>query len=184
MKLQMAAMTPKELATALSRMPNEAYRAIGKGLQSGAMVLVRYIKRTMYGGHAADHLDGGTARLRNSITYAVDQEAGEAYIGTNVVYGPIHEFGGTIRPKGHPYLAIPIGNLKGSPREHQGLAFVQSLGGQPLLVDQATGEPQYLLRTSVTIPPRPYLGPAAEEKGEDAAMEVANALYEVVGPPQ
>lgn len=44
-----------------------------------------------------------TGRLRNSITNAIDTEAGAVYIGTNVEYGPDVELG-TVRMHPHPYL--------------------------------------------------------------------------------
>lgn len=181
MRLDIAITGLQPLIARLSEVPTQAMAAIGRGLRSGAMVLVREARRTVYAGHASDHLEGDTGRLRNSITSEVDQL--EAHIGSNVVYARIHEFGGVIVPHGHPYLSIPIGSLKGSPRDHEGLHYVQSLRGQPMLVDD-TGEPQYLLMQRVTIPPRPYLGPAVENRGQEAADEVVGALYQIVGPPQ
>ena len=44
-----------------------------------------------------------TGRLRNSITNAIDTEAGAVYIGTNVEYGPYVELG-TSHGNPHPYL--------------------------------------------------------------------------------
>jgi len=165
----------------LAAYPTAAKAAIGRGLKAGALVLVREVKETIYLGHAQGHLQGDKGLLRNSITWRVDEGASEAQVGTNVIYAPIHEFGGTIRPKGHPYLAIPIGTYKGWPRTHNDLHSIQSEGGNPLLADPS-GKPQYVLRREVTIPPRPYLKPAIDNKGAEAAAQITNALYEVLRP--
>lgn len=169
------------LVQKLTAYPTAAAAAITRGLKLGALVLVREVKETMYLGHAQDHLQGDTKRLRDSIHWKVDGD--EAQVGTNVIYGPVHEFGATIKPKGHPFLAIPLEKaLRGkSPRQVPDLHYVQSLKGQPLLVDSA-GDPKYLLMRQVTIPARPYLGPAIENKGPEAAAQITNALYEVLRP--
>jgi hypothetical protein len=72
--------------------------------------------------------------------------------------------GGTIEPKNAKFLAIPISDAAraGSPRMMGNLAYVQSIKGQPMLVDSTTGTVHYLLRKRVTIPARPYLRPAAD----------------------
>lgn len=106
----------------------------------------------------------GTAKgvLRRSIKVVRDTSELSADIGTDVIYGRIHEFGGTIKPVKAKFLAIPVGNLKGSPRQHN-LALATTLKGQYVLVDGA-GEVQYILRKEVVIPERPYLRPALEDK--------------------
>jgi hypothetical protein len=52
------------------------------------------------------------------------------------------------------------------------LAYVQSIKGQPMLVDSTTGTVHYLLRKRVTIPARPYLRPAADAKYPDLAGNI------------
>ncbi|MEM0953292.1 MAG: phage virion morphogenesis protein [Pseudomonadota bacterium] len=49
-----------------------------------------------------------TGRLRNSIRY--DAGVDQVRIGTNIIYGPIHQFGGTIKAKNGPYLKFMIGD--------------------------------------------------------------------------
>lgn len=98
-------------------------------------------------------------RLRNSLTYAATRDS--VAVGTNVVYAAIHQFGGIIRAKSGPFLAIPItaaARAAGSPRNMQGLAIAQSLKGQFMLVDSKTGTVHFLLRRQVTMPARPFLG--------------------------
>jgi phage gpG-like protein len=99
-------------------------------------------------------------------------------IGTNVEYGPIHEFGGTIRAKNGKYLAIPIGSLKGSP-VGKGLHLRKTRGNTLLLVDSA-GEAQYVLKQSVTIPARPYLRPAHDDNQAKAQEAIARVLKKLV----
>lgn len=45
-----------------------------------------------------------TGRLQRSIGYRTESEA--VNIGTNVIYGPIHQYGGTIVPKRYPFLVF------------------------------------------------------------------------------
>lgn len=47
-----------------------------------------------------------TGNLAGSFTIQVDND--KAVIGTNVIYAPIHEFGGTIRAKNRPFLVFEI----------------------------------------------------------------------------
>lgn len=108
-----------------------------------------------------------TSRLRNSITYVASRTSVEA--GTNVVSAAIHQFGGIIRAKKGPFLAIPItpqARAAGSPRNMQGLAVVQSLKGQFMLVESKTGVVHYLLRRQVRIPARPFMGVSADDSVE------------------
>ena len=47
-----------------------------------------------------------TSRLLKSIWHKVMGNI--AYIGTNLIYAPIHHYGGVIRAKSAPYLCFPI----------------------------------------------------------------------------
>lgn len=107
-----------------------------------------------------------TRRLRNSITYEADRQS--VAVGTNVIYAAIHQFGGTIRAKNGPFLAIPVtpeARAAGSPRNMDGLHVATTLAGQYMLVDHA-GRTQYLLRQQVTIPARPFLGVGDDDRTE------------------
>ena len=168
-----------KLVQKLAAYPTTAKAALGRGLKAGALVLVREVKETIYLGHAQDHLQGDKGLLRNSITYKVGSD--EAEIGTNVIYAPIHEFGGTIRAKNAPYLVFQLPGYQ--TRSGKLTAFGKAAaegavdsGGNAV---NATG---WVSVKEVTIPPRPYLGPAIEHKGAEAAMQVTNALYEVLAP--
>ena len=100
-------------------------------------------------------------------------------IGTNVDYGPIHEFGGVIQAKRSKYLAIPVNGASGSPAKRSDLHVLKTAGGTLVLVD-ASGQIQYVLRSSVTIPAQPYLRPALDEHGDEAQEEIGRALAALI----
>lgn len=50
----------------------------------------------------------GSGHLRDSITHQVSGD--EVAIGTNVVYGAIHQFGGKIEPKADGHMVFKIGD--------------------------------------------------------------------------
>ena len=86
--------------------------------------------------------------LQASIAFRADAGAGGAtvQIGTNKVYGAIHQFGGTIRPK-----------------NPKGLLFFRTPGGQV-----------WGAARQVTIPARPYLGISREDR--ETIMDVLDAF--------
>lgn len=149
-------------------------RSIGRALKTGAQLRFR----TMQGPDGATwptsrraEQDGGqtlslTRRLRNSITFLATRD--KVVVGTNVKYAAIHQFGGVIRAKNGPFLAIPItgaARQAGSPRNMPDLHVAQTLKGQFFLAD-GKGVTQFLLRRQVTIPARPYLGASASDLAE------------------
>ena len=94
-------------------------------------------------------------------------------IGTDVVYAAIHEFGGVILPKHAKFLAIPIGDLVGSPRLHD-LRFAKR--GNLYVLEDAGGNVQYVLKSQVVIPARPYMRPAWDENIDRAVREMGEVL--------
>lgn len=107
-----------------------------------------------------------TRRLRNSITAASSNTT--AAVGTNVVYAAIHQFGGVIRAKKGPFLAIPVtpqARAAGSPTRMPGLHVWQTLKGQFVMGDDK-GNVHFLLRRQVTMPERPFLGASEADKTE------------------
>ena len=151
MRLAIVVTGARQAAEAFRRAGERGRAHIGRGLRRAAGVIRGQAVRIIYAGHP-EHLEGRTGRLRQSIQSATNEVALTAQVGTNVIYAPVHEFGATIRPKGHPFL-----RFRGK-----------------------SGE--WVFMREVTIPPRPYLGPAAEAKGQEAADAIVNALYEVFGP--
>lgn len=76
-----------------------------------------------------------SSQLRSSITSQAGPDSVE--VGTNKIYGGIHQFGGTIRPKNGEYLTFALpGGL--------GVRWVKS----------------------VTMPARPFLGISSEDESE------------------
>ncbi len=103
----------------------------------------------------------------------------QSEIGTNVEYAAIHEFGGTIRAKTAKYLAIPVGNYRGSPLKHPRLKIRITNAGNLVMVDPS-GRVQYVLKTSVEIPAQPYLRPAFDEHKQDAIDDMGRAFKALV----
>ena len=121
------------------------------------------------GGTGADTLSRRTGALVNSIIASV-RVNGETFatiqgsIGSDVPYAGIQEFGGTIVPKNATYLTIPLpAALDGSgvplyakARDWPNTFVARSKAGN-LIIFQKRGSsivPLYVLKTSVTIPPR------------------------------
>lgn len=132
---------------------------------------------------AAEKAPKKTRTLARSIHLEV-LESGATHctiaIGTDVVYAAIHEFGGVILPKQARALAIPVGDLVGSPRMHTGmdaLRLARTRSGQAVLVDQM-GWVQYILKDRVVIPARPYLRPAWDENIDKAIAMMGRVLQQ------
>ncbi len=102
-----------------------------------------------------------------------------AEVGTDVEYAAIHEFGGTIRAKTAKYLAIPVGNYRGSPLKHPRLKIRITNAGNLVMVDPS-GRVQYVLKTSVEIPAQPYLRPAFDEHKGEAIDDMGKAFKKLV----
>lgn len=110
--------------------------------------------------------------VKRSSSYA------EVAIGTDLESAPIHEFGGTITPKTAKFLAIPVTEEAQQyvsplnfPRE---LHFVLGKTGGVLMDENDTAH--FVLKKSVTIPARPYLRPAADEKEAEAVETIRGVL--------
>jgi HK97 gp10 family phage protein len=116
--------------------------------------------------------------IHTEISEATDSQA-TVDIGTDLVYAAIHEFGGTITAKNGKYLAIPVGSYKGSPNDHPDLKLRKTGGGTLLMVD-AAGTAQYVLKSSVTIPAQPYLRPAMDEHRDEAMNVMANVFKQLI----
>lgn len=123
---------------------------------------------------------GGLARA------IVVEKAGDLHfrVGTNLVYGKIHEFGGVVRAKSGS-LAVPVhrdakrySEIGLGPRDMANLVFVKRPGKAPILIRENAGrgkkqrgartEVMYVLLKSVRIPARPFLAPAAARARVDA----------------
>lgn len=159
----------KECQAQLARLDDAmAEEQLKAAVQAGALIIRNA---------AAERAPKKTRNLARSIHIEViesNRVRVEVAIGTDLEYAAIHEFGGLILPKKAKFLAIPIGDLVGSPRLHD-LNVATTRSGQYILVDQS-GRAQYLLRRSVQIPARPYMRPAWDEHIDEAVGEMANVL--------
>ena len=82
-----------KLLKALAKAPQETRRSTEKALKKAGHLVEREAKKNLTAGRP---LNVRSNTLRSSIRVKVDKAKLEARVGTNVVYGPIHEFGGTI----------------------------------------------------------------------------------------
>jgi phage gpG-like protein len=162
------------------------FRSMGEAVQGASLGRVVMVGGWVIRDAARDNLkDQGLIRTR-TLSRSLDAEISEQSatraavdVGTNLEYGAIHEFGGTIKPKQARYLAIPVGGRTGSPLKYSDLKVRKTGRGTLVLVDPS-GAVQYVLKASVEIPARPYLRPALDEKGEEAQSEMGRAFKDVV----
>ncbi|MEO5336873.1 MAG: phage virion morphogenesis protein [Magnetospirillum sp. WYHS-4] len=106
---------------------------LGRGPDGKPWKPSRRVEESKGGGQTL--VDSG--RLMQSVTHLAHADSVD--VGTNVIYGAIHQFGGTIRAKKGKALAFGSGAGK-------------------------------VLRNSVTIPARPFLGLDADDKAEIAVI--------------
>lgn len=192
-------MTGPEFSARLERLAAGAYPAVRATVMRAGLAAERDAKR-----NATTAPRVRTGRLRSSIASSVEAAGESLYlvlraggVGTDkdVKYARLQELGGTVRPIKGKYLAIPVGPAKtaagvsryASPRDVPGLVFVQSLKGQPLLV-QLTGKGGkakvtvwYVLRRSVTVRARPYLKPAIDAAAAALPGQISEALGRLAG---
>lgn len=168
------------------RAARDAKKALEDPLRKSAMQVMRYAKDNVATklnttGATRKHSTGGG--LRRSITSQYNMPQLRAYVGPSVIYGRIHEFGGVIRPKKAKHLAIPIGTMTGSARSNFGqLRLLVSRRSGLFLIDKNTGALQYVLKKSVTIPARPYLGPALARALPDIERRFGGAALTLLEP--
>lgn len=105
-----------------------------------------------------------TGRLKASVGATIDRDRlllTASHPGAN-----LHQFGGVVRPKRAKMLAIPVtkeAKRIGSPRQNKfpRPLFVHAKGDRAVLAEAAsdgTLTVHYVLRRSVTVPARPFLG--------------------------
>lgn len=110
-----------------------------------------------------------SGKLRLSIKHELVNEGVE--VGSNLVYAPIHQFGGWIRPKNAQKLAIPATPTAARWAEALGVrgaleAFRRNWG--PITFGPGAifcdGEPVFWRIDEVRIPRRPYLNMTSERE--------------------
>lgn len=172
-KAVLEALAKLRLALPLQGDMTPAMRELARVLKTGAQLRFRSqrgpdgtpwepSRRVTEGGGQTLSLSG---RLRRSLTTAAT--ATTATIGTNDVRAAIHQFGGVIRAKKGPFLSIPVtdqARRAGGASKYPGpLHVATTLKGQYILVD-GNGVTQYILRPSVTMPARPFLGASDDDR--------------------
>lgn len=164
----------EELVRKFETMGNAAKgQALVTAMKAGGLVILNAIK----GNIQKQGLIRTRTLSRSVHEEVVEQTETRAVIedGTNLEYAAIHEFGGVITAKQGKYLAIPVGDYTGSPRKYSDLRPLKTKGGALVLVN-SSGTVEYVLKTSVEIPARPYMRPALDEKKEAAVKEVGDVL--------
>lgn len=93
----------------IKEMPKQVKRGLLKGLRLGMFEAERVSKARM---GKSEELQVRTGALRRSIESGVDKRGSRliGWLGSNIVYARIHEFGGIIRAHGSGYLRFPIGD--------------------------------------------------------------------------
>lgn len=89
-----------EILEALGVQLGQALIAVGMTAESNAK---QEITKAVYDTPESKSGYIRTGRLRNSISYAVDTDAGDVYIGSNVEYAPYVELG-TSKMRARPFL--------------------------------------------------------------------------------
>ena len=123
-------------------------------------------------------------RLRRSIVYTMLSDT-SGVVGSNIIYGRIHQFGGVIRPRTAKMLAIPL-TAKARrlrPRQFRGLVCV---GKYPRLwlVKKGVRETtawrwHYILVLKVVMPQRRWLGVGREDEGQIKKIMIDKTLRRV-----
>jgi phage gpG-like protein len=108
-----------------------------------------------------------TGRLMASITGRSSPT--EIVVGTAHPAAPLHQFGGTVKPKRGKYLAIPLtreAQRAGSPRRMKGTKKV------PLFARKVEGRwvGHFILAKKAVVPARPFLGLSKEAERTVAAV--------------
>lgn len=99
-----------------------------------------------------------SSRLKRGINYRA--QARHLQVGPDTLrYALIHQFGGVI--KGKPMLAVPVGNVKGRPKDYDLVLIKPKNKKEHWLLFQkgSKGEAlrlMFVLRPFVVMPPRPY----------------------------
>lgn len=154
---------------------------IGEQFPQVAEKITKRFLESIRGSIVKDYLKGQvlnsrTGKLSSSIHWWLS--GSEGYIGTNLIYAAIHEYGGVITPKNVQWLTLPMwrgaANMLGGAREVPN-AFFKWTGGKLMLYGKSKYGimPYYLLRKSVTMPARPFVWPAIQKFFEGDAQRIA-----------
>jgi HK97 gp10 family phage protein len=127
-----------------------------------------------------------TRTLSRSLSQKVVEQSATAVaveVGTNLEYAAIQEYGGTVTAKKSKYLAIPLTKTArgaGSPRNFPLTLHLVKGGSGNLVLVSDEGQAHYVLKTSVTIPARPYLRPAFDDNKEEIRAAIGDAIKTLI----
>jgi phage gpG-like protein len=198
-------MTPAEFARRLrSVTPERVTDALRVGLTGAALKGQREAVKA-----CKSRLKVRTGRLSQSIAGKIEpgstsdaikltlSAGGRVAGGADVKYAATHEFGATITPKNSKMLRIPIPGGPALTRAGvdrfatplratgAGQFAIQKSGGKLYLINtaakgKAAARPWYVLRYSVKIPARPFMGPAFEAVKATIPDVVAKSIRRVL----
>jgi phage gpG-like protein len=186
-----------EVKAYLKRLPERTFKDAKKVFSEAVFKADKKIKD-----NATDKLKVRTGALRRSIVSVVsgsDLDILRASVGSaskvgglELVYAPIHEFGGTVRAKkaykrvpGGPYLNIPLPSNKTAAgvtrlqaREvfSQGGTVIKTKSGKYGIL--LNGQMMFILKKQVVIPARLGMIKAAEDEVPTMLSRLANLIGE------
>lgn len=147
------------------------------------------VRLTPRSGRLIGSLRHSVRRAGKEVTATISS-GGESSAGGTVKYAAIHEYGGTVT--GSPMLRIPlppaltgrgVDKMSGlSIRGNDDFRLQPREGKPPVIIHEPSGEPWYVLKRSVDIPPRPTLGPASRF-AQRRLMAELEGIGRVVGRP-
>ena len=149
-----------------------------KALNRAAIIVQDAAKQNVARGHP-ENLRIGSGILRASLTHIVEPGAMRARVGTPLVYGPIHEFGGEIKPKNKPWLVFFVPSKWAQAQTRTNKAGREVNRFTPNQIKQK-GMGYWVRTKKVTIPKRPYLGPALAAKHDEIRAEFEGVLRELI----
>ena len=139
--------------------PDEALKSARQSLRKASSIVMGAAKRNALGAV----LKRRTGDLGTSVTQDVDEGNLRAVIGTKLVYGPVHEYGATIRPlPPNKWLRFQI-----APRGKN----VTKKGNFP-----------WVSVAQVVIPKRPWLRPAYESNADKILATFRGGLERSLKP--
>lgn len=105
----------QEVSDRLDHILHGKHSRFGQALERVAIEVESTAKREGFeegrkppGRSKSKRLHAPFGRLRSSITHRVDKAGLRAFVGTNVIYARIHEFGGVIEPKSARFLVFKV----------------------------------------------------------------------------
>jgi len=160
-----------QTAKAFAKFGSDVAKIVPDRVRAATFVVQGEIKKQASGGTVGGALTPtrgpgrASGKLAQSFTTAFAFEgnliSGQTFfgrVGSNLPYAAIHEFGGTVKAK-KKWLTIPL-TYEASRRPAPlwpALQFIQARGKSPVLIDDATGIAQFVLKRSVEIPARVYV---------------------------